>query len=291
MRLSPVYAQVLASLVLLHVCRSAAISPVGVEPSTELSMVRRDDGPKKNELVPKAGPTIWDVSQDDIGSTWYTCMLGAIANKDQNIIKKLYRDTGSGDGALGAKTEKAQFHAYNAQGELETREMFWDNITDNHDYKTGKHWYIAGSEMTAEDVNGYLGTDHDKLSAGSPVDAYHMLTGERALMKQIPKGDEGGQVFYDLLQAVKSDKGNKPFVFQIGDEGKNAYGLYRRNWYAVTGFDDSSPDQNGGERWKAAKVTYYRAKEQELLTAEIPAILEYVVQTVFPETWPPPNKD
>ncbi|WVQ99980.1 hypothetical protein IAU59_007123 [Kwoniella sp. CBS 9459] len=276
-------AQAFAALVSLATCMSAVVGPVR---DTE-SIVKRDDGPGKSVLVPEGGPTIYDVFQNKIGSTWFTSILGAMAYKDSATITNLWKDTGAGKGEYGAETDKADFCIYAVDGTRWTIEKKWDDLKAGHDYKTGKHWYIAGSESAAEDVNGYLGTDHEKLSAGSPVDAYHMLTGQKALMKQVPNAE----TFFELLQDVKSDKANKPMVFQVGDVGRNALGLYRRNWYAVLDMDDSTPAINGEKPWEVSQIKYYRAKEESIQAGPLADIAQYVVQVVFPDQWPPPDKE
>ncbi|WVF72780.1 hypothetical protein IAT40_007598 [Kwoniella sp. CBS 6097] len=277
---------ILGALALMYTASAAVVSSAGENGKTGPTLARRDED--KAVLVGEDGLQISDVHQDHWGSTWFTQWYAAILTlKDgADIIKKTFSASGVEGGKNGEEVSEAEYYVHNAQGDHITRKWNWKSVMDKADYKTGKHWYIAGAEMVMIAVNTYLGTDHDKLSAGSPVDSYHMLFGQKAIIEQVKDGEgfskQIKQNFKDYNGDDKDKK--KPMVFEVGDYANHTLNLYKRTWYSVLDIEEG--DKAG---WEKEELTYWCAKERENSTVYLENMWQHIVQIVYPEVWPPPG--
>ncbi|WVQ99981.1 hypothetical protein IAU59_007124 [Kwoniella sp. CBS 9459] len=234
-----------SSILMMLGSSAAAANPQpdeGSAPSVAGTLAPRDEEVKMAPLCDKDGPKVADVSKGEYwhwDSYWFSAVAGALANANKDLLRKVW-DENSKD---GDEVDKTKFNLYNYNGDVQSIEYSWADVENQGeaDYSSETRiWWLAGAEMAAMKLGGYLGLDSDQIAWGSPVDAFKILTGKTAVMEQI--GDDPDR-FFELVKNATST----PTIFGLGADPGTDWGFEPWNWYTILRVDDDKFESGGSD--------------------------------------------
>ncbi|OCF37911.1 hypothetical protein I316_00135 [Kwoniella heveanensis BCC8398] len=246
---------------------------------TTALLVRRDDSQDDGlaPLLPKnreqeglpVSNLMDDVRNGDVyDSWWFTAVAGALIHtRGRESIESLIEDTGVGDGKADEPTDKAKFALRDYKGDPQKFEILAKDIPSGAGLCNRRHWFLIGLMMAAQRLGGFLGCDTDKIAWGSPVDAFMMLTGKKAILEQ----NRSAQQLRNRANAA--DK--TPTIFGLGADPQRKGNFQPWRWYTLMKVDEAKDSDED------SKIMYWDAEYAYNRTVKIGDIWDSVRKIVY----------
>ncbi|WRT68372.1 uncharacterized protein IL334_005348 [Kwoniella shivajii] len=265
-RLSPMFLGVSSLLLFTPLIWGASLPSRDLYSPSSSTIRRGSDlhGP----ICAKEGPSVNDIrwKEGDWSASWLYSVAGALVNARPDDLRKSWEDEDLGNVPANQDATEASIALFNKDGErIKTKTLLSDigktykaaNI--KHDTSATSNWWLAASEMAAVKMGGFEGLEGDKItSAGSPLDAFKMLTNKSAKIDDIHP--EQVELVWDLL----TDSKVTPIVIKLSQGA----------WWTVI-----SAMPNGGEKpWQNSTVEIYDPSAGKTESIYLPAYLHDIKQ-------------